>query len=46
VLVASNIPGVAQRIGFNWQPGCVIGKALDSINTNTIETIEVVVGRF
>jgi hypothetical protein len=25
VLVASATPGVAQRIGMNWQPGCVVG---------------------
>jgi hypothetical protein len=46
VLVTSTTPGVAQRIGMNWQPGCVLGKALESINTNNIQTIEVVVGRF
>jgi hypothetical protein len=46
VLVTGTTPGVAQRIGMNWQPGCVLGKALESINTNNIQTIEVVVGRF
>lgn len=47
VLVTSTTAGVAQRIDNNrFLPGCVVGKALKSINTNTIETIEVVVGRF
>ena len=44
VLVSSVIPGVAQRIGVNYQPGCVIGKSLETITTTEIKTIEVVVG--
>ena len=40
VLVTSNTPGVAQAIdNSQFLPGCVIGKALEAINTNTIETI-------
>ena len=47
VLVTSTTPGVAQAIdNRQFVPGCVVGKALEAINTNTIETIEVVVGRF
>ena len=47
VLVTSAIPGVAERIdNSKFLPGCVVGKALESINTNSIQTIEVVVGRF
>lgn len=46
VLVTSSIPGVAQRIGYNYQPGCVLGKSLQTIANNSIQTIEVVVGRF
>ena len=47
VLVTSTVPGVAQAIDNDkFRPGCVIGKALQSINTNSIDTIEVVVGRF
>jgi hypothetical protein len=45
VLVASSTPGVAQRIGMNWQPGCVVGKSMEEINTAEIQTIEVAVGR-
>jgi hypothetical protein len=45
VLVASSTPGVAQRIGMNWQPGCVIGKAMQVIDIAGIQTIEVAVGR-
>jgi len=47
VLVTSITAGVAQAIdNSKYLPGCIIGKALESITTNTIETIEVVVGRF
>ena len=45
VLVASSTPGVAQRIGMNWQPGCVVGKSMENITEATIKTIEVAVGR-
>jgi hypothetical protein len=45
VLVASSTPGVAQRIGMNWQPGCVVGKSMEIIESNKIQTIEVAVGR-
>lgn len=46
VLVTSTTPGVAQAIdNSKFVPGCVIGKALEAINTNNIETIEVVVGK-
>ena len=45
VLVSSSIAGVAQRIGVNWQPGCVIGKSMENISTSEIQTIEVAVGR-
>jgi hypothetical protein len=45
VLVASATPGVAQRIGMNWQPGCVIGKSMEVIENTEIQTIEVAVGR-
>jgi hypothetical protein len=47
VLVTSTTPGAAQKIdNSKFLPGCVVGKALESINTNNIQTIEVVVGRF
>jgi hypothetical protein len=45
VLVASSTPGVAQRIGMNWQPGCVVGKSMEVIDVAEIRTIEVAVGR-
>lgn len=45
VLVASSTPGVAQRIGANWQPGCILGKSMAVIDTAEIQTIEVAVGR-
>ena len=46
VLVTSSIPGIAQKLGYNFQPGCVLGKSLGIIMNNSIQTIEVVVGRF
>ncbi len=45
VLVASSTPGVAQRIGANWQPGCILGKSMAVIDSAEIQTIEVAVGR-
>jgi len=45
VLVSSSTPGVAQRIGMNWQPGCVVGKSMENIETSEIKRIEVAVGR-
>ena len=46
LVVASDIPGVAEKLNdARYLPGCVIGKALNSIETNEIASIEVVVGR-
>ena len=46
VLVTSNYPGVAQRIdNTKFVPGCVIGKALETITSDEVVTIEVVVGK-
>jgi hypothetical protein len=46
LVTTSNIPGVAQKLDKSqYQIGCVIGKALETINDNTVKTIEVVVGR-
>ena len=45
VLISSDTPGVAQRIGVNWQPGCTLGKAMENISTSEIKVIEVAVGR-
>ena len=47
VLVTSSIPGVAQAINYDlYRPGAVIGKSLEQITDSSIQTIEVVVGRF
>ena len=47
VLVSSHIPGVAEALNSSmYRPGCVIGKALEKIDSTDIKTIEVVVGRF
>jgi hypothetical protein len=45
-LVASQHPGIAQRLNKElYEPGCIIGKALEAIDSTDISTIEVVVGR-
>ena len=47
VLVTSDQYGVAKRIdNSRFVPGVVVGKALGKIETDTVETIEVVIGRF
>ena len=46
-LVSSNTPGVAQALNMNlYQPGCIIGKALEEYNSTEPGVIEVAVGRF
>jgi hypothetical protein len=46
-VVTSDVRGVAERLDMNkYQPGCIIGKTLESIPDGEIATIEVVVGRF
>ena len=45
-VVSSHIPGVAQRLDLEqYQPGCIIGKALQAVDSTDISIIEVVVGR-
>jgi len=45
-VVSSHIPGVAQALDpLHYQPGCIIGKALQAIDSAEISVIEVVVGR-
>ena len=45
-LVSSQWPGIAQRLNSSlYEPGCIIGKALESIDEARVHTIEVVVGR-
>lgn len=45
-VVSSDVRGVAERLDMTkYQPGCIIGKSLESIPDNEIATIEVVVGR-
>jgi len=45
-LVSSTIAGVAQALDkTKYTPGCIIGKSLEEITTDDIQTIEVVVGR-
>jgi hypothetical protein len=45
-LVSSNYPGVATKMSTNdYQPGCILGKALEAYDSDKIGTIEVAVGR-
>ncbi len=47
VLVSSSIPGVAIALNPKlYNPGCVLGKSLESIDSDEIKVIEVAVGRF
>jgi hypothetical protein len=46
-LVASDHPGVATVLDMTqYQPACIIGKALEEYNSDTVGIIEVAVGRF
>jgi hypothetical protein len=45
-VVASDVPGVAVRLDPTlYEPGCIIGKSLENIADDSIQTIEIVVGR-
>ena len=45
-LVASTTPGVATTLDpAQYQPACIVGKALEAYNSETVGTIEVAVGR-
>ena len=47
VLTTSHLPGVAMAVETkNFVPGCVIGKSLQVIEDDSVQTIEVAVGRF
>lgn len=46
VLVSGSVPGTAVAIDVSkFKPGCVLGKSLETINTNDVKTIEIAVGR-
>ena len=45
-LVSSSVAGVATVLDINnYQPGCIVGKALENYNSDTVGIIEVAVGR-
>jgi hypothetical protein len=45
-VVSSNRAGVAERLDMqHYQPGVIIGKAVESYNSTDVGTIEIVVGR-
>ena len=46
LVVTSDVPGTAQRLNDDsYQPGQVIGKSLETIEDDSVQTIEIVVGR-
>jgi cell shape-determining protein MreC len=46
-LVTSGIKGVATVLDpAKYQPGCIIGKALENYDSDTVGVIEVAVGRY
>ena len=46
LVVTSDVPGTAQRLNDDsYLPGQVIGKALETIEDDSVQTIEIVVGR-
>jgi trimeric autotransporter adhesin len=46
-LVSSHIPGIATVLDLSlYQPGCIVGKALEDYDSQNIGRIEVAVGRF
>lgn len=47
ILVSSNRAGVAEAMNYDlFKPGCILGKSLETIPDDSIQFIEVVVGRF
>jgi len=44
-IVSSDIAGVGEKLDmFKYTPGCIVGKTLDSIDDDSIQLIEVVIG--
>jgi hypothetical protein len=44
--VASNIKGVATVLDMNhYEPGCIVGKALEDYDSDQVGTITVAVGK-
>ena len=47
LLVTSEIPGIAEAlVNDKFAPGCVIGKSLSVIEDNSVQTVEIAVGRY
>ena len=47
VLVTSNVPGVAEALQAGmFRPGCILGKSIGFLEHDTIQLIEIAVGRF
>ena len=47
ILVNSDIDGVAMKLDMaNYQPGCVIGKSLEDILDDSVQIVNIAVGRF
>lgn len=44
-VVSSDIRGIGEKLDmYRYTPGCIVGKALDSIDDDSIQLIEVVIG--
>jgi hypothetical protein len=47
LLVTSTVPGAAEALNDSmFRPGCIIGKSLEVILDDSIQTVEIAVGRF
>jgi hypothetical protein len=47
LITTSDVPGVGQVVDSNfWVPGCVIGKSLEVIEDDSIQVIDIAVGRY
>jgi len=47
LITTSNTPGVGQMVDSDrWVPGCVIGKSLEVIKDDSIQVIDIAVGRY
>lgn len=44
LLMSSDQPGVATKV-IGYQPGCIVGKALEAYDSNDVGMIEIMVGR-
>jgi hypothetical protein len=47
LITTSTTPGVGQIVDSNfWVPGCVVGKSLGVIEDDSVQVIDIAVGRY